>query len=90
MISRKLVIHGRVQGVGFRYTMVEAAERLGVSGWVRNAHDGSVEALVQGDEPAIERIVEWSRRGPAGARVTSVDIQPADVREDFRGFTIRH
>jgi len=90
MIARRLVVHGRVQGVGFRYTMVEAAERLGISGWVRNAHDGSVEALVQGDENAVERIVEWSRRGPPGAHVASVDIQPADVRDEFTGFTIRH
>lgn len=90
MIARRLVVHGRVQGVGFRYAMVEAAERLGVSGWVRNAHDGSVEALVQGDEPAVEQIVEWGRKGPPGARVTSIDIEAADVRDEFTGFTIRH
>jgi acylphosphatase len=90
MIACRLVIRGIVQGVGFRYAAAEAAEREGVCGWVRNARDGSVEALVQGDDAAVERMVEWCRSGPRGARVSSVEREPADVHAEFRGFTIRH
>jgi acylphosphatase len=90
MIACRLVIRGIVQGVGFRYAAVEAAEREGVAGWVRNARDGSVEALVQGDEAAVERMIEWCRVGPRGARVSSVEREAADVHAEFGGFTIRH
>jgi acylphosphatase len=89
-IARRLVIRGRVQGVGYRYAAVEAAEREGVCGWVRNLRDGGVEALVQGDDHAVERMIAWCRVGPRGARVTSVETQTADVRADFSGFTITH
>ncbi len=89
MIARRLLIRGRVQGVGYRYAAVEAAEREGVAGWVRNCRDGSVEALVQGDDAAVERMIAWCRNGPPGARVTSVDTDAADVHAGFTGFTIR-
>jgi acylphosphatase len=90
MIARRLVIRGRVQGVGFRYAMVEAAEREGVAGWVRNVRDGGVEALVQGDDAAVDRIVAWCRSGPRGAHVSAVDVEPAEPAPAFRGFTIRY
>jgi acylphosphatase len=90
MIARRLVIRGRVQGVGFRYAAAEAAEREGVCGWVRNLRDGSVEALVQGDEHAVARMIAWCRAGPRGAHVTSVEAEAADVRAEFTGFTITH
>jgi acylphosphatase len=89
MIARRLAIRGRVQGVGFRYAAVEAAERAGVAGWVRNASDGSVEAFVQGDAEAVERMLAWCRRGPPGARVTGVDVDDAAVDTALRGFGIR-
>ena len=72
MIARQLVIRGRVQGVGYRMAMTEAATALGVTGWVRNRRDGTVEALVQGDDAAIERVLAWCRRGPPGANVTAI------------------
>ena len=74
MIARRLAIHGKVQGVGYRWSMVREARRLGVSGWVRNRLDGSVEALVQGDPAAIDAIVAWSRHGPQGAKVVRVEV----------------
>ena len=77
MIARRLSIHGRVQGVGFRESMVAAARAAGVAGWVRNCDDGSVEALVQGDPTAVEAVVAWARRGPPLARVTAVDVDEA-------------
>ncbi len=89
-IARRLVIRGRVQGVGFRYAAVEAAEREGVAGWVRNLRDGGVEALVQGDEAAVERMIAWCRHGPRGARVSDVESHDATVSDGFAGFTIRH
>ena len=72
MIARRLVIRGRVQGVGYRYAMVVAATTLRVSGWVRNRRDGTVEALVQGDADAVEQLMAWCRVGPPSARVTAV------------------
>lgn len=74
MITRRLRITGRVQGVGFRYAMQDEAARLGVNGWVRNRSDGSVEALLQGEADALEALTAWARRGPPGARVGAVQI----------------
>ena len=86
-ITRRLAIHGLVQGVGFRYSMQREAERLGVSGYVRNRSDGSVEAVVQGSAQQVESITAWARRGPRSARVDSVEESPA--QGDYRGFEAR-
>jgi acylphosphatase len=85
MIARRLVIRGRVQGVGFRYAMVDAATALGVTGWVRNRRDGSVEALVQGEPVAVDAIVAWSRSGPPAARVARIKVHETatEVCSDF-------
>jgi acylphosphatase len=85
--TRRLSIRGQVQGVGYRYSMVEAARRLRVSGWVRNRADGSVEAVVQGSPEAVDAMVAWARRGPPGARVDQVEEQPAEG--DYAGFEQR-
>ena len=76
-IARRLVIAGRVQGVGFRYAFADEAHSHSLSGWVRNRRDGSVEALISGDAIAVEAMIAWARRGPPGARVTSVEVEAA-------------
>jgi acylphosphatase len=88
-IARRLVIRGEVQGVGYRESMVDAAASCGVAGWVRNRVDGTVEAWVQGEPAAVDRIVEWCRRGPRTARVMSVDIAEQTPDADIVTFT-RH
>lgn len=82
----RLVIHGRVQGVFFRDSMRREATRLGVSGWVRNRADGTVEAAVHGEPCAVEAIVNWARRGPDLAQVERVDMEPH--QGDYAGFEI--
>ncbi len=76
MVARRLVIHGRVQGVGFRMAMVETADACGAVGWVRNRSDGTVEAFVQGEPNAVDAVIAWCRRGPPLAQVTAVDVAP--------------
>ncbi len=78
VISRHLVIHGRVQGVYFRESMRQRALQLGVTGWVRNRMDGTVEAMVQADTGAVDAIIEWARRGPAAANVTDLRVEDGD------------
>jgi acylphosphatase len=69
-----LKIFGVVQGVGYRWSMVQEARRLGVRGGVRNRRDGSVEAIVAGPRDALDQIIEWVRTGPPSAAVTRVDV----------------
>ncbi len=70
----RLEIRGLVQGVGYRWSMVEEARRLGIRGWVRNRHDGTVEAMVLGPREAVDRIVGWARKGPRSSVVEAVDV----------------
>ena len=89
MVTRHLQISGRVQGVGFRYSMQREAARLGLTGWVRNRRDGSVEALLQGEDAAVAALTEWARRGPAGAHVAEVRAAGADADTSLAGFEQR-
>jgi acylphosphatase len=86
MTRRRVVVHGRVQGVWFRDSMRREAERLGVAGWVRNLPDGSVEAAIEGDDDAVERLVAWCEHGPSGARVSRVEAhdEPPEGLREFR------
>lgn len=75
MPAHRFSIRGRVQGVGFRFAMCQQARRLGVTGWVRNRRDGSVEALAAGSDEQLAALQRWAQHGPAGALVESVDVQ---------------
>jgi acylphosphatase len=89
MIAKRVIVRGRVQGVGFRFGVVDEAVSLGVSGWVRNRRDGSVEAWLQGDDAAVLRMLEWCRRGPRAARVDDIDVQDEADDPTLRGFAQR-
>ncbi len=86
MRSVRLRITGRVQGVGYRAWMMRQASAAGLRGWVRNRADGSVEALVIGDEDRVSAMIEACREGPFGARVSNVAVSDATDDGGF-GFT---
>ncbi len=81
-------ISGRVQGVGFRYSAQDLAARLKLGGWVRNLPDGRVEAVFEGDEDAVQRMVDWCREGPPGAFVERVGVDWQPATGEFREFRI--
>jgi acylphosphatase len=81
-------MHGRVQGVGFRYAVRERAWTEGVDGWIRNRPDGTVEAVLQGELDRVERVIRFCRTGPRGARVDEVDVRD-EPPEPLSGFEIR-
>jgi acylphosphatase len=87
-VRRRVVVHGRVQGVFFRDSLRRLAERHGVSGWVRNTYEGSVEAVFEGEPDAVERLVSFARTGPPEAHVDAVDVHEEEP-EGFSGFSIR-
>jgi len=86
-VTRRLVARGRVQGVWFRESMRIEAEQVGVTGWVRNRLDGSVEAVVCGAPEAVERLVAWAQHGPPSARVTDLKVSAHDA--SYEGFELR-
>lgn len=84
---KHLQIFGLVQGVGFRYRLMEEAQYLGISGWVRNRRGGRVEAMIAGTPEAVEAMIAWARRGPPAATVERVDVSAAEGA--FTGFELR-
>lgn len=86
-LQARLVITGRVQGVGYRDWAITTGLRLGLCGWVRNCTDGSVEALIAGDDDAVGKMIDACRRGPPLARVDDIDLEPLDLDVLPEGFT---
>ena len=82
--TKHLRLSGRVQGVFFRESMCREAAKLGVSGWVRNRRDGSLEAMLQGEAAQVETLVTWAKRGPPAAQVESMEISEGEG--EFTGF----
>ncbi|MGQ9614960.1 MAG: acylphosphatase [Spirochaetota bacterium] len=89
-VRKHLIIRGWVQGVFFRSTLQERAYQRGVKGWVRNNHDGSVEAVLEGDEEAVTMLISWCYRGPRGARVDKVYISDEPYTGEFSSFSIKY
>jgi acylphosphatase len=82
-------VHGKVQGVSFRYFVLDCAKRLDVSGWVRNRYDGTVEVMAEGDREKLEILVQDLNRGPNASNVTHVDHQWLETTGEFISFKIR-
>ena len=82
------IISGRVQGVFFRMETKRAADRFGVSGWVRNLKDGSVEAMFEGDQDRVDAVLDWCRQGPPHADVLDVTVTWDTYTGEFKGFNI--
>lgn len=88
MIRRRLIVHGRVQGVGFRYTLARQAQSRGVAGFASNRPDGTVEVVLEGEQDAVESLVRWCKEGPRGAVVDGVEVSE-EQPEGLRGFATR-
>ena len=90
-LTRRLIISGRVQGVGFRWSLQAQAVALKLDGWVRNRRDGSVETLVSGDPDAVEQLTAWAFEGPPSARVDQVSCNDEpDPESGLAGNGFRH
>ncbi|MCO7239872.1 acylphosphatase [Aeromicrobium sp. CnD17-E] len=88
MIRRHVVVSGRVQGVFYRASLEQEAHAAGVAGWVRNRVDGTVEAVLEGERAAVERVLAWCRQGPARAEVADVVVEDEEPVGET-GFTTR-
>jgi acylphosphatase len=84
----RVTVHGRVQGVWYRESCRRQAVAAGIAGWVRNNADGTVEAVVEGQSQAVDRVIAWMRQGPPSALVTSVEVS-AETPTGVQGFSVR-
>ena len=87
IVRKRVVVHGRVQGVFFRDTTRRTAQQHGVAGWVRNTWDGTVEAVFEGEPPDVDALVAFLREGPSGAHVERVDVSEEEP-EGLSGFRV--
>lgn len=86
----RVIIKGRVQGVFYRASTKKQADQLGIQGWVRNLPDGSVEALFQGDQTIISKMLAWCRQGPPASKVETVSTENPEMTERFKTFEVRY
>jgi acylphosphatase len=84
----RLTISGTVQGVFYRASARDEAERLGLTGWVRNLINGDVEALAEGPEALVEQFIDWCRVGPPAARVEQVEVEREEYRGEYQRFSV--
>lgn len=89
MIRAHLLIEGRVHGVGFRAYTRRMANKLNLQGWVRNLRNGDVEAVVEGPEADIQKLIVWCHRGPTSAHVSKVKVEKGPATGEFEGFTTK-
>jgi len=84
----QVTVHGKVQGVGYRYNTMQIAQSLDITGFVRNLPDGTVEIVAEGSDQQLSDLIDWAHRGPSGAEVTQVDVVKGDDHSRFDRFTI--
>ncbi|BAW31800.1 acylphosphatase [Methanothermobacter sp. MT-2] len=89
-VRAHVFITGRVQGVFFRYATQDVAERHNVNGWVRNLPDGRVEAVFEGEKENVEKVIEFCKIGPRGAKVTNIEINWEKYKGEFKNFKIHY
>jgi acylphosphatase len=89
-VRARVIVHGRVQGVFFRYETQQAATKRDVAGWVRNLPDGTVEAVFEGIEDNVHSTLKWCRQGPPHARVDKLDVDWLPPEETYNRFEIRY
>ena len=89
-VRAHVIFHGRVQGVWFRASTRDIAVREGVRGWVRNLPDGTVEAVLEGSDEAVAKVLTQCRNMPSPARVDSMDVERSPSKEEFSGFKVRY
>ena len=89
MVRAHVVISGFVQGIFFRHNTRVCADEFGVRGWVKNRMDGKVEAVFEGEKEKVDGLIRWCHRGPSGARVTEVNVDWEDYRDEFDSFSIK-
>jgi len=85
-----VLISGRVQGVWYRAFTKQKAEQLGIKGWVRNASDGKVEAIFEGEENKIDQMIDWCYKGPPLAKIKDIEIKKQQATNAFEDFSIKH
>ena len=90
VVRAHVFVSGRVQGVFFRFETRRLARRFGVAGWIRNRRDGQVESVFEGEREVVERMVEFCRHGPSGARVTNVEVRWEEPTGEFEGFSVHY
>lgn len=90
MVSAHVFITGRVQGVYFRYRTRDEAKKYGVTGWVRNLRDGRVEAVFEGNNENVDKLIDFADKGPSGAKVLNVDVSWQDYIGKFKDFKVIH
>jgi acylphosphatase len=88
-VARHVSVTGRVQGVFFRARMRDQADEIGVTGWVRNCPDGRVDAHIEGEEAAVQQLIDWLHEGPSNAQVEDVHLWDVELC-DFDDFEVRH
>ncbi len=89
-VRKHLIIRGRVQGVFYRVSFQERAFALDVTGWVKHNYEGSVEAVIEGSEGSIDKLIKWCYHGPRGASVTDVEVKSEEHTGSFNTLSIKH
>ncbi|MBI4009722.1 MAG: acylphosphatase [Candidatus Aenigmarchaeota archaeon] len=84
----RVVVYGRVQGVMFRHNVAKIAEKANIKGWVRNNPDGTVEAVFEGKEETLEKVLNWCRKGPIGSKIEKVEVKEEEFKDEFEAFYI--